>query len=214
MPLLDELKTLYLQNNRLTSLTGLGSQPALQEIDLRNNELTSLAGSRPLPRLRSVRLEGNPVAGHVHARAMVLLAFGFQIRSIDGVRVTGSEVAAARSLAGSTVDAVRAALAAGWLLDLHPRSLEEWEDLVAQLQQPVASQIPTPLIPVVPGPESQFVDQSQSLATSMGMGGGGGWDVWTGPGMSIDVVGSGGGGGGGGGGFLDLEAAFVQLGTS
>ena len=149
MPPLPDLKHLYLSDNALTSLAGLGVQPVLEELDVSGNELTSLAGARPQPRLKSVLLARNPIASHVHFRTMTLLAFGWQLRSIDGIPVTAAERRAAKGLAAPAPGLLVDLISAGWLLDLKPRTKAEMRALLDDiLSGRSQDEVPVPILPL------------------------------------------------------------------
>ena len=60
--LLENLRCLYVNDNRLTSLPGnMRSLKGLQELDLRNNQLKRLDVVKKLPRLKKLLVEGNPL---------------------------------------------------------------------------------------------------------------------------------------------------------
>jgi hypothetical protein len=130
LPESTDLKILYLQYNALTSFDHLGSQPSLKELNVEGNKIASFRGAAPLPKLEFLVLKGNPVANHPFYRIMSLMAFGSNIRRIDGTVVLNSE----RDLAKSMGSRAAAAVRLGWLMDTRPRTqleyavmLDEWE---------------------------------------------------------------------------------------
>ncbi|KAJ4461891.1 putative PAS domain S-box protein [Paratrimastix pyriformis] len=85
---LADLKILYLQDNQLTNLEGLGVLSQLQELHLEHNKIASLLFVQQQPHLKAVYLEGNPIAEHPHYRLMCLVAFGPRLTSVDGKPLT------------------------------------------------------------------------------------------------------------------------------
>jgi len=129
-----ELKLLYIQNNYLLSFKYLNSQPELEMLHVGNNCICSFFGLENQPKLQHILLEGNPITKHPYYRLMCLIAAGTSIKKIDDQTVTYKEREFVKRYISNNplvVEAIRA----GWLLDLKPRSSEEYTSIVEQIQQ-------------------------------------------------------------------------------
>eukprot|EP00667_Euglena_gracilis_P001282 EG_transcript_1282 len=124
------LERLHLENNRVKSLDGLDVQPNLRELHLQGNGLKHFRHGRPQPKLEVLGLAGNPIARHPHCRLMALLTFGAQLQTIDGQAIVAYEREVANKLGPSASAAVRA----GWLLDFgRRREPEDYQRIVERL---------------------------------------------------------------------------------
>ena len=150
-----DLTVLYLQRNRFSSFRHLAPQPVLAELCLDENAITSFAFAVRQPHLRTLTLWGNPVCNHRNYRIMCLLAFGSQLRHVDGEILTSMERKRARALPPEA----RRLVAAGWLLDDKPRGRSEWAALEAS---------------VLRGEESHYMHRLDQDDGNGGGGGGGG----------------------------------------
>ncbi|TNJ27639.1 putative U2 small nuclear ribonucleoprotein A' [Giardia muris] len=99
--------TLFLSNNRVSTLTGLVQFARLRTLSLAYNnihdfrELAHLSGLREL---RTLRLDGNPIAKEPEYRLRVIATVSDTLSSLDGVDVTEKERIAAAQLAADIVD--------------------------------------------------------------------------------------------------------------
>ncbi|KPA81904.1 hypothetical protein ABB37_04147 [Leptomonas pyrrhocoris] len=115
-----------LQRNKLTNFEHFGTHSYLSELLLQRNKIESFRGLTKQASLRLLCLQGCPVAAHPYYRLMALLTIGLSIEAIDGLPITSQERHIAKSLGK------RAALAVshGWLLDLRPRTVDEYDALI------------------------------------------------------------------------------------
>lgn len=120
-----------LKRNRLTNFEHFGTHPHLTELQLQHNHLQSFRGLTKQASLRVLCLQGCPIAAHPYYRLMALLTVGLGIEAIDGLPVTSQERRIAKTLGR------RAALAVsyGWLLDLHPRTVDEYDALIDEYKR-------------------------------------------------------------------------------
>ncbi|KAG2388861.1 hypothetical protein C9374_000300 [Naegleria lovaniensis] len=128
----NDLKILYIQNNYLTSFKYLEKQPNLEVLYVANNCISSLYGFSEQPKLKLISLEGNPITKHPNYRLMVLIAGGLQLKKIDGELVQYKEREFVKQYVASNEKCVEA-IRAGWLLDTTPRTTEEFEQIIADL---------------------------------------------------------------------------------
>lgn len=120
--------TINLQHNRLVNFEHFGTHPHLTELQLQHNAIESFQGLTKQASLRVLCLQGCPIAAHPYYRLMALLTIGLTVELVDGLPVTSHERHVARSLGK------RAALAVscGWLLDLRPRTSDDYEALITE----------------------------------------------------------------------------------
>uniref|UniRef100_A0A7S1KX23 Uncharacterized protein n=1 Tax=Neobodo designis TaxID=312471 RepID=A0A7S1KX23_NEODS len=116
--------------NEIWSFEGFGTNDKLRQLDIRNNRIASFLGMTKQVGLRELLVSGNPVAAHPHYRLMALLTIGFGLRMIDGIAVSREELAYAKALGPMAALAV----SCGWLLDLHPRSDNEYDSIISELR--------------------------------------------------------------------------------
>lgn len=92
-----QVHTVYLSNNRLRNLQGIGQFAAAQKLSLACNRIAAFSALAPLQDLRALselRMEDNPVARLPHYRAW-LIALLPSLKVLDGVHVTPAETAQA-----------------------------------------------------------------------------------------------------------------------
>jgi hypothetical protein len=124
---------LYVHNNFLVSFHHLGSQPNLEVLYAANNCIASFYGMPSLPKLQVVNLEGNPIIKHPRYRIMCLIAAGPHIKKIDNETVSYKEREFSKLQIATNplvVDAIRA----GWLMDLEPKSSNDFKRIIKDLE--------------------------------------------------------------------------------
>jgi hypothetical protein len=127
----EHFLVINLQRNKLTNFEDFGTHPYLSELHLQHNRIQSFRGLTKQTSLRTLCLQGCPIAAHPYYRLMALLTIGLCIEVIDGLPITSQERHIAKSLGK------RAALAVsyGWLLDLHPRTADDYDGLISEYKR-------------------------------------------------------------------------------
>ena len=122
------LTYIAMPGNRLWCFDHFGTHNYLRELHLQDNDLASFMGLTRQPGLEVLNLRGNPIAAHPHYRIMALLTVGRSIKVIDGLRVEAAE----RDMLKRLGPTCALAVSYGWLLDLTPRSTEEYNAIIAR----------------------------------------------------------------------------------
>lgn len=124
------LTVIDLEDNDLEDFRHFGTHSELQELRLEGNQIASFWGLTKQKSLSVLRLKGNPICANANYRLMALLTAGFSLKLIDGAKVTSQEREMARRLGPNAALAV----SYGWLLDLTPRTADEYDDIISQLR--------------------------------------------------------------------------------
>jgi hypothetical protein len=84
----SDCRTIDLSSNRLTSFLGLHQLPSLTHLVVDSNPIVSFQGCQLFPALRWISLRGTPISRNVHCKLMCLVAFGCQIESFNGEKLS------------------------------------------------------------------------------------------------------------------------------
>ena len=90
-----ESQNLYFQGNFLTDLLGICSSESCVNIVLDENPIITFYGVSKLPNLQTISLINTPISKLKNFRVLTLLAFGLQLESINGTKVSSEERSAA-----------------------------------------------------------------------------------------------------------------------
>ena len=90
-----ESQNLYFQGNFLTDFLGICSSESCVNIVLDENPIITFYGVSKLPNLQTISLINTPISKLKNFRILTLLAFGLQLDSINGTKVSPEERSAA-----------------------------------------------------------------------------------------------------------------------
>ena len=79
MPLLQNLRELYLDNNPICSFEYMKELPNLRVLSLRNTKIRSYKGAQTLKRLTSINLEGSPIVSYVPPKAATSADLAYRV---------------------------------------------------------------------------------------------------------------------------------------
>lgn len=94
----DYVTVLNLSNNPIKSLKGFPQMPNLEELYLDSTDLANFEGAVELPNLKKLSIQGAPILEHKYFLFMALLAFGTQIKEINGRAVKDTVIEKAENL--------------------------------------------------------------------------------------------------------------------
>lgn len=84
----ENTPSIDLTQNRICDFNGIPSLPVLQELNLDNNPVTSYSGSHRFPKLLYFSAKGAPISRNPYFKLMSLVAFGNQLKIINGEMIS------------------------------------------------------------------------------------------------------------------------------
>ena len=104
--------SLDFSGNSISSFANLPILPLLEDLIMDDTKIESFYGVKRQPSLNSISLKNTPISNYPGLRIMTIVAFGYWLKEIDGVKVTKEETSEAQKLGPR----LRPLLESGWVL--------------------------------------------------------------------------------------------------